>query len=687
MRLARDTKPRVPDRLRSLFSPMTSYSMSLSKSRSTLRSSHSWRTTLLVSWLSLVVLFGLCVIASSSRASQTRPIEFWTIEPNEGQSAGGHTAIRIGEWIYHVEHRGDGMIVDRRADRREFERVYRWLGNRSIDVIRMDLPVKVEQELESKLRLRYFENQQRLRRLAEAEEDVRWLDRALLLGRLEVIVPGLGLLAAGKNDCIRPGAEFRLARKREIVRKMGRGAVEKRIVRARQSLHRALRTATVDDRASGVADGEDPPAPLGIVRSVVEAAQVLVALEAIRDCRGPAQGRLVPAIPDEVGSFDRNPASRNASRKSWIAIEAKVESNFLRLLDSDRRDSGLALMLAWGRLSAMDRTRSTGRLVFFQPYAEAGEEADRLTAGVPVPWHDARRARTRILLEQRMRELLSEDDENIESKMFRVEAARHLLEHAEAHELHLDPKSMLGPQATEAARYPSKVFQLPWPSGVTTRDLKAQRERIATHAGRLRRELEGELGYSLFAQNCVTELLVVLDSALSSDPSTAEFGNARNRDRESLFSFVPVVAGRIVRRNLPLIETTRLSSLRESTLRKRRLRGTKRWVEAIRESNTLSSTTYWPHPGDSTFLLFSDRSLWIRPIAGLVNLVTGLGATVVGVLQAPIDRGRLARRGLQGVAMSVPELFFFSVRRGSYVIAPPLGWPDERVGAFEEGGT
>jgi hypothetical protein len=335
----------------------------------------------------------------------------------------------------------------------------------------------------------------------------------------------------------------------------------------------------------------------------------------------------------------------------------------------------------------MDRTRSTGQRTVFDSFVDASEDQLHSVPGVPVEWRDAHRERARSRLAQRLVELLSEDHGLIESKLFRVEMARHALTHAQASELHadLDPGPAL--RVTRATRHPAGTVQLPWPDPLTTADVKARRDRAVREARRLRHRLEVKLGYALLTRNCVTELLAALDAALSIDPETAAFGGDRLDDREALLTFIPVVAERIARRHLAVTESGRLPSWRETALGSEPSRGLEHWVERIRESNTLSSRTYRPHAGDSVFLLFSPRSAWLRPLAGIANLATGLGTVAIGALTAPFDRARMARRGLQGVVMSIPELFFFNIRKGSYVIEPPMEVGNPAVGAFEQDGT
>ena len=169
-------------------------------------------------------------------------------------------------------------------------------------------------------------------------------------------------------------------------------------------------------------------------------------------------------------------------------------------------------------------------------------------------------------------------------------------------------------------------------------------------------------------RNCVTELLASLEEALAGEAATAGFARARRRDPEAPFAFVPVVAGRVVARQLAISGANRLPSVRERLMARDPVPAWRRW----RELGPLTSRTYRPHSADSPFLLFTTGSWATRPLAGAINLSASLVAGVGGLGALPFDRGRLLGRATQGVVMSVPELFFFNVRKGSYSVTPPI---------------
>jgi hypothetical protein len=89
----------------------------------------------------------------------------------------------------------------------------------------------------------------------------------------------------------------------------------------------------------------------------------------------------------------------------------------------------------------------------------------------------------------------------------------------------------------------------------------------------------------------------------------------------------------------------------------------------LRESNTLSSSLYRGDDRDPAFLFFTEDAVWPRPVFGAFNLAAGLGQLSWGILRAPFDRGADLQAGAEGVAFSLPELVFVSLRKGSMAYA------------------
>jgi hypothetical protein len=99
---------------------------------------------------------------------------------------------------------------------------------------------------------------------------------------------------------------------------------------------------------------------------------------------------------------------------------------------------------------------------------------------------------------------------------------------------------------------------------------------------------------------------------------------------------------------------------------------------ALREASPLTARAYERGARDSFFLFFTDGAVLARPLLGAFNTAAAAGETAFGLLRAPWDGGRMLLRGLQGTAMSLPELAFVSLRKGTNDWVPaeevrPLG--------------
>ena len=129
-------------------------------------------------------------------------------------------------------------------------------------------------------------------------------------------------------------------------------------------------------------------------------------------------------------------------------------------------------------------------------------------------------------------------------------------------------------------------------------------------------------------------------------------------------TFIPFVSSRQVNDRYAVIATEKIPSYRRSRLEEMLGREPALRV-AFRESNTFTSTTYERSSDDSFFVFFTDRTVLLRPLLGAVNLAAALGQTLLGVITSPIDDGAHFVRGLRGAFVSLPELAFANIRKGS----------------------
>ncbi|MGZ8947016.1 MAG: hypothetical protein ACXW1W_16540 [Methylococcaceae bacterium] len=131
------------------------------------------------------------------------------------------------------------------------------------------------------------------------------------------------------------------------------------------------------------------------------------------------------------------------------------------------------------------------------------------------------------------------------------------------------------------------------------------------------------------------------------------------------YNFIPFLSFQSVQEHYKVTTNTILSSYRGQQLEKLYARNNGLMV-ALRESNIFSSTLYTYNPDDAFFVFFTDDNLALRPVFGLFNTAAGIGQSLFGFLSWPFDAGKNLKSGATGVLMSLPELLFFNMRKGSY---------------------
>jgi hypothetical protein len=191
-------------------------------------------------------------------------------------------------------------------------------------------------------------------------------------------------------------------------------------------------------------------------------------------------------------------------------------------------------------------------------------------------------------------------------------------------------------------------------------DLAAVRARHGDYA----RRIEGLYRYGLISQNCVTAIFDTLNDEFqgSLDESRSALGGVV--EGGGFLSFIPFVSAQQVNARYRVLARYTLSSYRHARLREMRERESPLWL-ALRESNTLSARTYQRGENDSFFIFFTEDAVWLRPLLGAVNLVAALGESVWGLVKLPVDGGQTLVSGLKGTAVSLPELVFANIRKGS----------------------
>jgi hypothetical protein len=172
--------------------------------------------------------------------------------------------------------------------------------------------------------------------------------------------------------------------------------------------------------------------------------------------------------------------------------------------------------------------------------------------------------------------------------------------------------------------------------------------------------------YGVVRRNCVTEIVRLLNDAYGDDAARAL---GAELEPGAGFDFVPFAFFRSATSRLRVAEVEIVPSYRERELA-RVLADDSGVHRRLGESITFASTIYTPRLRDGRFLFFTDDVFWRRPLLGLANFGFAAGSLVPGLAAAPFDGARRARAAGSGLWYSVPELFFFNIRKGTFDWVP-----------------
>jgi hypothetical protein len=604
----------------------------------------------------LALVGAACALAAPARAQvcdgPARFVDFIHVEANEGGSSGGHTALRLGESVYHWQNEGDGLLRLARRDSADFLYEYSVLENRSLHVSRIAVSDAGFAELRDAYQRRWLDESVAVDGWSERRADRAVLADLLAVrrsgadpGMSSIAVAGAGFFSQSSGA---DGKDPALAHLRDrIARERGDGFVAARAA--------ALRRELTDRMPEWIEQASDARAPRddaewtpssGLAREIEDRVASLFALDVLAEARPPAPGAL--GMPPGDGYV-----LGGAERSAFASWAEQLEAALVRLASSERPGSGASLLVGLARLSALRRSLDEGRLVVVDAYPDApervaGPRLERYRALLPEVLVEARgqlRSARERFASRPASERTWSGVETAGNRALELERAV-----AGGDQLRLAPAPML----------PSRSARLRFdPPAVRTKVLERALADAIRREDEWSERVERQFGYRLFTRNCATEIFRTTGGALG-EPIAVE----------GSLDFIPFLSARAVRERWRVVEEHEIPSLR-----RRRAASGDAWG-ALREASPLTSSLRQAARRDSIFLWFTDDLPWLRPVLGTANLATGLGAAAVGLALAPFDEADTLAAGLRGALFSLPELGFVNIRKGAFEWVPPADRPE-----------
>jgi hypothetical protein len=557
-------------------------------------------------------------------------IDFLYINANAGEAAGGHTALRLGDSVFHYQFFPDASFLLVRESWDSFRFLYNDLHNRSIAIASLSLDTAVAVKIRNHFTELLVEQQQFFDELAALQKEEEFV-RRLLGGRTELSVDCLGFFSGNQATAVQSGI------RKNIETELDPDFLQDTFAVSEGNLQRVI---------AAVNRGERPENTLAEALAWREGLRVL-----LRGAELDRQGLIPPLPGEEPLSVREKSGLKKVIRQLTVSITG--------LLHSSRPDRGKTLLLQIARYQAVTHSLATGQLFTLDPFfADVREvqltdeemEGQRLTALQSA------------LLQQatRRRELFFQEEQH-------PEIACSLLETSRARAWELAQVN----EGQRRVRILTKVTLPTRPGVVTLSTLEGDRDallftgaRLQDEIGALEKKRTERYGYNLFSRNCATELVRSLNSTFA-DPESGKMALGGWLEADAGLLFIPFL---FYERSV-----SAFSLEEEGFLPARRLRNLEILYDQesdllvwLRESNTLTSTLYDSRSKDTPFLFFTDDSLLLRPLQGVLNVGYAALHGVAGIATLPLDGGTRFNQAVRGIFYSLPELAFGNIRKGSY---------------------
>lgn len=605
----------------------------------------------------------LCLILClGAQPAAARNFEFLYIDANEGSASGGHAAIKFDKDVFHFQHAESGLLRLYRDDFAAFRFAYGYQENRTIRGHRIEVSEDFFRTLLDAFNRRLLIQNQQLDLLQALQDDlIVTTGLQTPESRPTIELKALGYFLERYRPAIYgPGVNNADAspQLKQLRQRIGAAYGEDFLRNKRlQTLTPTLPT----NIAGQFADDRFDPGQLGFARHYRNQLLNLAALDVLQAAIAPRPDTLLqsrlPAFKLNAGQI----ATLNAFRE-------KLFTDLIRLLRSERPDWGYPLLAGMARLHALDASIASGYLAVL-------DRSRKTEAGIPSTGIDADALPAALQYTQRLFAAANSrlaDPAPLDERGY-AEIEQSVTALLQVHRL--SDRGQAGKLAmlTSTPSLPAHAELIGLP--LASEALNRYRDAVDEHLENYREQLASVYGYDLINRNCVTEIFRIINETVnrqaasaSQDPNRLAEGSRRllgGYIDDGGLNMIPFAAFDRVGSEYRLHSSYRLASYRDTQLRKL-YRSAPEWLVDLRESNALSATAYDWNGDDAAFLFFTQDAAWPRPLQGGVNLAVAAGQAAYGLLSWPWDAGHHLQKSLKGMAVSVPELFFFNIRKGSF---------------------
>ena len=594
-----------------------------------------------------VLIWAILLAALPADASDQSRFAYIYIESNTGTSSGGHIAAALGNNVYHFENHS-GRLLLTRDSWISFKHLYSDLENRSMYVAEVPVPLADFQRIEHHLTHILLEQQANLFRLKSFEMDVAVLES--LANHSPLMVDGMGLSVQAAESA----KNFSSSIEKTFQRDPGEAFLLEKLAAVTQSQEQLLKNKNSFSysapKNSSIFSPSFSDRWLGLIQ-MKRAIQTLLGKYSIQE----------ELLTDGGPLSDWSGVKENegCSGSDWLSNYQRQEIESIKQrLKGPLPISGLPLLRSIARLQAATLSLQRNRLLFIRP--SSSEPGGILPEQAFHPELQDLLAKDTLANAQQVAYSLFCLKEPDEILLHKMEVAISELQEVRRANLEKRPVRIFPEPILQEGPGKAEV----WIDQPSQRPNEEQIQQASDTSLKFDQELSDRYRYDLIQRNCVTVLLDSINGSFDHGDETRAFGG--HIDPHLSQAFIPYRFFQLVKNRYKIRPIELVPSLRGRWLKRLQGHDIKDW-EWMKEQTALSSRIYSPRAEDGYFLFFTDHIIApLRPPAGVINLGYGMGASLLGFAAWPFDDGSLITSGGKGILFSLPEIFGWNIRKGSF---------------------
>ncbi|MCC5816621.1 MAG: hypothetical protein JJT78_17860 [Leptospira sp.] len=593
------------------------------------------------------LLFSITAIHSEKNTyiNEEDYFQYIYVDANTGQSSGGHSALKFGDWVYHFQFYPDDIFHIVRESWFDFRFSYNIQGNRTLEMVKVYPQGESSNFIERGFNQIFLIQEKHLNNWKEMKDDVQLLESSISSDNL-YRVEGLGYLS--RNSSIPNIYSHKL--KLKIESDKGREFFTKEINEIYNRIHQ-LEWHPNTISGEKFSSRKYPLGYKSLSYNYDNSLRRLGLLEGILESRGLDKATLV-YIPRSISK-----GLEEKERKTLERLQAQLEMNILNNI-SDGKDSHSYLnLLEFLTYLLIGEMLEKNQFIFMDTFA---------SNSINIRWNEENEIKSlaseSYLLFEKYRKLVFSNEFTLQEFMDLQDGANRYIEIASSAESLRSIRHNHAKTLPKLRGLPNKYPKLPWDLNT----LKNFHRLALENRNNYKVGLENIYPYQLVLQNCTSEIFFSLDKIFNQDKEKIQEVLGKRIDPLSSLSFIPFYSSYDIKKNYHKTQSEIILSYRRDSINKMK-ENEKSWKVDARESFVPTSTAYKPNSYDHKFIFFTDDTILLRPFYGLGNLVGGLIYTGLGIPMAPFDEGESFLRGVKGMFFAMPELVFFNINKGTFL--------------------